>query len=88
MGLACARAVQKLAGTAPRKEAALRADIFMSWSFEPVTGGLSGWTKATTHKELRVKGPATPACICSAEPSIRSGEQADAAPGPLRLRPV
>jgi hypothetical protein len=31
MGLASARAIQKLAGTAPRKEAALRADIFMSW---------------------------------------------------------
>jgi hypothetical protein len=42
MGLAGARAIQKLAETAPRKEAALRADIFMSWSFELVTGGLSG----------------------------------------------
>jgi hypothetical protein len=42
MGLAGARAIQKLAETAPRKEAALRADIFMSWSFEPVTGRLSG----------------------------------------------
>jgi hypothetical protein len=29
--LAMARAIQTLAGTAPRKEAALRADIFMSW---------------------------------------------------------
>jgi len=28
MGLACARAIQKIAGTAPRKEGALRADIY------------------------------------------------------------
>ena len=31
MGLAYVQAIQKLAGTTPRKETALRAGIFMSW---------------------------------------------------------
>jgi hypothetical protein len=71
------RPIQKLAGTAPRKEMALRAVNYVG-------------AKAPTHKDFRSAslGGATPMLQDRAERSSGSGEQAHAAPRPLRLRPV